>query len=35
LIEFYRQQGVLIEVDGAKPIDQVSDDLLASLPAGI
>jgi adenylate kinase len=35
LIEFYRQQGVLVEVDGAKPIDQVSDDLLASLPAGI
>jgi len=35
LIEFYRQQGVLVEVDGAKPIDQVSDDLFASLPAGI
>ena len=34
LIEFYRQQNALIEVDGTKPIDQVSEDLLAELPAG-
>jgi len=35
LIEFYRQKSVLVEVDGTKPIDQVSEDLLASLPTGI
>jgi len=32
LIEYYRQRGVLIEVDGAKPIEQVTEDLLAALP---
>ena len=35
LIEFYRQKSVLVEVDGTKPIDQVSEDLLVSLPTGI
>jgi adenylate kinase len=33
LIEFYRQAGVLIEVDGTKPIEQVSASLLAALSA--
>jgi adenylate kinase len=32
LIEYYRQQGRLIEVDGTKPIEQVTVDLLAALP---
>jgi adenylate kinase len=31
LVEFYRTQGVLVEVDGTKPIDQVTVDLLAAL----
>lgn len=34
LIEYYRQQGVLIEVDGSQPIERVSADLLAVLPTG-
>jgi len=33
LIEYYRQAGVLIEVDGTKPIEQVSASLLAALSA--
>ncbi len=32
LIEYYRQRGVLLEVDGALPIEQVSAELLAKLP---
>jgi len=32
LIEFYRQRGKLIEVDGTKPIEQVKENLLAVLP---
>lgn len=32
LIEYYRQQGVLVEVDGMQTIEQVSADLLAALP---
>jgi adenylate kinase len=32
LIEYYRQHGVLVEVDGTKPIDEVTEDLLAVLP---
>lgn len=32
LIEYYRQRGVLLEVDGTQPIEQVSADLLAALP---
>ncbi len=32
LIEYYRQRGVLVEVDGARPIEQVTEDLLAALP---
>lgn len=32
LIEYYRQRGLLIEVDGKKPIDEVSAELLAALP---
>ncbi len=34
LIEYYRQQGVLMEVDGSQSIDDVSADLLAVLPTG-
>lgn len=33
LIEFYRQRGKLIEVDGTKTIEQVKENLLAVLPA--
>jgi adenylate kinase len=33
LIEYYRQAGVLIEVDGTKPIEQVGASLLAALSA--
>jgi len=33
LIEYYRNAGVLIEVDGAQPIEAVSRDLLAALEA--
>ncbi|MGE5220925.1 MAG: adenylate kinase [Omnitrophica WOR_2 bacterium] len=32
LIEYYRQRGLLIEVDGKKPIEQVTAELLAALP---
>lgn len=32
LIEYYREKGVLIEVDGDQPIDDVTADLLAILP---
>jgi adenylate kinase len=31
LIEYYRRKGVLAEIDGAKPIEQVTADLLASV----
>jgi adenylate kinase len=31
LIEYYRQHGVLTEVDGKKPIEQVTSDLLLAL----
>jgi adenylate kinase len=31
LIEYYRRKGVLAEVDGAQPIDDVTRDLLASV----
>jgi adenylate kinase len=31
LIEYYRNHGVLTEVDGKKPIEQVTDDLLLGL----
>lgn len=34
LIEYYRQQGLLLEVDGSQPIEKVSMYLLAALPAG-
>lgn len=34
LIEYYRQQGVLMEVDGSQPIENVSADLLSALPTG-
>lgn len=32
LIEYYRQQNLLLEVDGAQPIDKVSEQLLKMLP---
>lgn len=31
LIEYYRQAGSLLEIDGAQPIEKVSSDLLAAL----
>jgi adenylate kinase len=31
LIEYYRRHGVLVEVDGKKPIEQVTYDLLSVL----
>jgi adenylate kinase len=34
LIDHYRRNGVLVEVDGTQPIEGVSADLLAALPAG-
>ena len=33
LIEYYRQQGLLLEVDGSQPIEKVSMDLLVALPS--
>jgi adenylate kinase len=33
LIEYYRNAGVLVEVDGAQPIEAVSHDLLEALEA--
>jgi adenylate kinase len=35
LIEYYRQQGVLVEVDGAQPIEKVSADILAALSQSV
>lgn len=32
LIEYYRQQGVLLEVDGTQSIEKVTADLLSALP---
>ena len=32
LIDYYQQKGVLLEVDGAKPIEAVTVDLMAALP---
>lgn len=34
LIEYYRQRGLLVEVDGAQPIEKVTSDLLAALAVG-
>jgi adenylate kinase len=31
LVDYYQREGVLIEVDGKKPIDQVTQDLLVAL----
>ncbi len=31
LVDYYRKHGVLLEVDGKKPIEQVTQDLLAAL----
>jgi adenylate kinase len=31
LIDYYRRKGVLVEIDGAKPIEQVTEGLLASV----
>lgn len=33
LIDYYRQCGVLLEIDGTQPIEQVTSDLLADLQA--
>lgn len=32
LINYYQQRGLLLEVDGSKPIEEVTADLLAALP---
>lgn len=32
LVAYYRQAGVLVEIDGARPIEDVTADLLAALP---
>ncbi|RPI31933.1 MAG: adenylate kinase [Chloroflexota bacterium] len=32
LIDYYRQRGLLVEVDGTKPINEVTAELLAALP---
>ena len=32
LIDYYQQQGLLVEVDGAQPIEQVTSALLSALP---
>ena len=34
LLSYYRQQGVLLEVDGSQPIEEVSNELMAALTAG-
>lgn len=34
LIDYYRREGVLVEVDGTQPIESVSADLLAALSMG-
>ena len=31
LIDYYRDRGKLVEIDGARPIDQVADDLLVAV----
>jgi adenylate kinase len=31
LVEYYRERGKLIEIDGAKPVEQVTEDLIAEL----
>ena len=33
LIEFYRGQGMLVEIDGDRPIEDVTADLMAALKA--
>jgi adenylate kinase len=32
LIEYYREQGILLEIDGNQPIDAVTEDLSTALP---
>jgi adenylate kinase len=33
LIDYYQQRGLLVEVDGILPIEQVTANLLAALPS--
>jgi adenylate kinase len=33
LIDYYRQRGLLVEIDGTQPIEQVTADLLSALEA--
>lgn len=33
LIDYYRQRGLLLEIDGTQPIEQVSEDLLSAVEA--
>jgi adenylate kinase len=34
LIDHYRQKGLLVEVDGDRSIDEVTEALMAALPVG-
>lgn len=34
LIDYYRQRGLLVEVDGDQSIEAVADTLMAALPEG-
>ncbi len=31
LVEYYRQKGVLVEIDGSQPVEQVTEELLSAL----
>lgn len=35
LIDYYRNESSLVEIDGAQPIENVTRDLLAALPVGV
>lgn len=35
LIEYYRSRGLLTEVDGAQPINEVTSDLMRAVPGGV
>ena len=34
LLDYYQKKGLLLEIDGAKPIEAVTVDLMAALPEG-
>lgn len=35
LIEYYQEQGLVVEVNGERPIEAVTEELLSALPAGL